>query len=52
MDATGALDVVGRVDGRSAFTTLTGSAAVLAQADTTDALQAAVTALFAANPDL
>ena len=52
------VDVDGRagkaylIAGRSAFTTLTGSTAILAQADTTDALEAAVTALFAANPDL
>lgn len=39
-------------NGRSAFTTLSGTTAILAQADTTDALAAAVTALFAANPDL
>lgn len=39
-------------DGRSSFTTLSGKTAVLAQADTTNALEAAVTALFAANPDL
>ena len=45
-------DGVGIIDGRSAFTTLTGSTAILAQADTTDSLEAAVTALFAANPDL
>jgi len=52
------VDVDGRpgkaflIDGRSSFTTLTGSTAILAQADTTDALEAAVTALFAANPEL
>jgi hypothetical protein len=39
-------------DGRSSFTTLSGTTAILAQADSTDALEAAVTALFAANPDL
>ncbi|MCY7298153.1 MAG: hypothetical protein LH616_02945, partial [Ilumatobacteraceae bacterium] len=42
------VDVDGRpgkaflIDGRSSFTTLTGSTAILAQADTTDALEAAV----------
>lgn len=52
------VDVDGRpgkafiIDGHSSFTTLTGATAVLAQADSTDALEAAVTALFAANPDL
>lgn len=39
-------------DGRSSFTTLTGTTAILAQAGTTDVLRAAVTALFTANPDL
>ena len=52
------VDVDGRpgkaflIDGHSSFTTLSGTTAILAQADSTDALQAAVTALFAANPDL
>jgi hypothetical protein len=52
------VDVDGRpgkaflIDGHSSFTTLSGNTAILAQADTTDALEAAVTALFAANPDL
>jgi hypothetical protein len=39
-------------DGASSFTTLSGRTALLAQASTTDALEAAVTALFGANPDL
>jgi hypothetical protein len=52
------VDVDGRsgkaflADGHSSFTTLSGTTAILAQADTTDALQAAVTALYDANPQL
>lgn len=52
------VDVDGRpgkaflIDGASSFTTLTGQTAILAQTTNTDVLEAAVTALFAANPDL
>lgn len=52
------VDVAGRsgkafVSGStSSFTTVSGTTGILAQADSTDALQASVTALFEANPQL